>query len=111
MCYEGLNNWLRLKDGGKWSRVSTVQPSLMDASLITWNHTCAYRPFWVGLIFEVSDSVFYRSRSNIDIGNTAEHMRNFSNKSNVTPLISDDCSYRPAGKGCGVKPGWTNDTR
>ena len=37
MCYEGLNNWLRLKDGGKWSRVSTVQPSLMDASLITWN--------------------------------------------------------------------------
>ena len=70
-----------------------------------------YRLFWVGLIFEVSDSVFSRSRSNIDIGNTAEHMRNFSNKSNVTPLISDDCSYRPAGKGCGVKPGWTNDTR
>ena len=23
--------------GGKWSRVSTVQPSLMDASVITWN--------------------------------------------------------------------------
>lgn len=37
MCYEGLNDWLRLKDGGKGSRVSTVQPSLMDASLITWN--------------------------------------------------------------------------
>ena len=37
MCYEGLNNWLWLKDGGKGSRVSTVQPSLMDAPLITWN--------------------------------------------------------------------------
>ena len=47
------------------------------------------------MIFEVSDSVFYRSRSNIDIGKTAQHMRNFSNKSNVTPLISDDCSDKP----------------
>ena len=37
MCYEELNNWLWLKDGGKGSRVSTVQPSLMDASVITWN--------------------------------------------------------------------------
>ena len=37
MCYEGLNNWLRLKDGGKGSRVSSVQPSLKDAPLITWN--------------------------------------------------------------------------
>ena len=59
------------------------------------NHTCPHRRFWVGLIFEVSDSVFYRSRTNIDIGKTAQHMRNFSKKSNVTPLISDDCSDRP----------------
>ena len=59
------------------------------------HHTCPHRRFWVGLIFEVSDSVFYRSRTNIDIGKTAQHMRNFSKKSNVTPLISDDCSDRP----------------
>ena len=37
VCYEGLNNWLRLEDGGKGGRVSTVQPSLMDAPMITWN--------------------------------------------------------------------------
>ena len=75
------------------------------------NHTCPHRRFWVGLIFEVSDSVFYRSRTNIDIGKTAQHMRNFSKKSNVTPLISDDCSDRPDEKWCGVEPGWTNDIR
>ena len=75
------------------------------------DHTCPHRRFWVGLIFEVSDSVFYRSRTNIDIGKTAQHMRNFSKKSNVTPLISDDCSDRPDEKWCGVEPGWTNDIR
>ena len=36
VCYERLNNWVRLEDGGKGGRVSTVQPSLMDAPLITW---------------------------------------------------------------------------
>ena len=80
-------------------------------SKVTPKHTCPHRRFWVGLIFEVSDSVFYQSRSNIDIGKTAQHMRNFSHKSNVTPLISDDCSDRPDEKWCEVEPWWTNDTR